>query len=98
MRVYFAFIMIFLFGGIAQANPNANYYLEGSSFKVRASNPDQRSWNCSIAYTLEHQDWDEPAKQETFNRTFVVPVNYNGVVLDHPTGWAASKLKIIGSG
>lgn len=82
-----------VFHSVGNAYPNMNYYIQGSSFFVRASNPDNRTWNCSISYTLNYDDFGTPAHRD-FSKTFVVNINYNGIVLNHQTTWPASSLTV----
>lgn len=76
----------------AWAQPQMRYGVQGSSFFVYATNTEDRTYNCSISYTLNYVEYGQPGSQN-FNANFVVaPKIQNAAVVQTNTTWAASTL------
>jgi hypothetical protein len=76
------------FAGAAYAYPAFRWEASGSNFYIFAKNTDDKAWNCSVSYTLVADN----APQQSFNRSFGVPLKADGWVLHHPTTWTNTQL------
>ena len=96
MRRISCFILFLGATGAALASPAITAGVDGSSFIVRATNSEDRGYNCHIDYTLNYVQYDVPGSQNYHDDFFVKAGTNNGVVVFNQTTWAASTLTASG--
>lgn len=74
---YYALIVL-LVSASACASPNIAFRQQNSAYFATASNPEDRSYNCSGTVTASYLDYGTP-KTSTINVSFVVPAKANNL-------------------